>query len=86
MRERGIWDTMKSYSRLFEMYKAASEKPLDKQIIMLCEASVYVPLEVLLGQYKTLVHNYRGSSDYQCVRRYLISIFDEQIVDDLEAV
>ena len=77
---------MNSYSKLFEIYQNAEMKPVDAQLLINCTNGAYIPLEVLLGQYKTLVKSQPTSQEYKTVRNYLTSIFSEQIINDMEAV
>lgn len=77
---------MKSCSRLLEMYRAAEPKQIDTQVILSCSNGTYVPLDTIVEQFKTLVKYHYGSAEYKTVRAYLVSIFSEQIINDLEAV
>lgn len=76
---------MKNYNRLFTLYKQVDTHPVDLQMIMQCEAGVYVPLEIVLAQFKYALENKR-EREYKSLRQYLETIFDKQTIDDLEAM
>lgn len=75
---------MRVYSRLFEIYNEVVPKPVDPQIVLNCHQGIYIPLDVVLSQFKTLVKDQWRQEDYQIVRKYLVNIFGESTIKDLE--
>ncbi len=77
---------MRIYSRLFEVYREAEITSIDSQIIINCKNGTYTPLDVVAAQFKSLVKQGNASEDYQIVRRYLVNIFGEATIKDLEEI
>lgn len=77
---------MRVYNRLFEVYREAVPKPVDPQIVLNCKQGIYIPLDVVVAQFKTLVKCQCVQEDYQIIRKYLVNIFGESTIKDLEEV
>lgn len=83
--EKEILVIMGSCKQLFELYRNAKCKQIDPMIVLNCKCGEYVPLDVVVTEFKSAVCN-EDNYSYQILRKYLVSIFGSKIINDLEVI
>lgn len=77
---------MRTYEQLIKTYNEVTPQAIDPQVILLCERQISVPLKVVLGQFKYCVEHGITDTNYYALKGYLVSVFNKQTIDDLEAM
>lgn len=69
-----------------KIWKEAPSCEYDDQIVLGCDAGSYLPIGAVITQFKYLGMHNQQSAEYCKVRKYLVGIYGENAIRDLEAI